>query len=93
MVRGNCIGLSANPAPVTVTEETTRSALPVLLTMTVLELVVPTLTLPNERLVGLVDTVGDPVVPPPPDAPAVPQPDTHRRMAAAAATRQIVVIA
>jgi multidrug transporter EmrE-like cation transporter len=52
MVRGNEIELMLKAAPVTVTAETTRSALPVLLTTTVLVLLVPTVTLPNERLDG-----------------------------------------
>jgi hypothetical protein len=94
IVRGSCTAPTANPAPVTANAETTRSAVPVLVTTTVLELLVPTVTFPNESVVGLVETAGEPVVvPPPPDAPAVPQPANNRSIAAAAAIRQMVFAA
>src|SRR5262249_15715210 len=50
------------PAPDNVTEETTRSAVPVLVTVTVRLLVLPTVTLPKFRLLGEALTEGLPGV-------------------------------
>jgi len=51
-VTGKVRGLMERPAPDSVTAETTRSAFPVLVTVTVRLLVVPTVTLPKFRLLG-----------------------------------------
>jgi len=71
--------LIPKPAPVTATAEITKSALPVLVTKTVFVLVLPTVTLPNERLAGvtvteieLPDCVG--ALPPPATTPVLPHP-------------------
>jgi hypothetical protein len=64
MVSGKEIGANVYPAPVIVTAETTRSAFPVLLTITVFVLVVPTVTFPNDKLVGFRETAGAPEEPP-----------------------------
>jgi hypothetical protein len=90
MVKGNEIGLTLKPAPVTVTAEITRSAFPVLLTTTVFVLLVPTVTLPNESAEGftLNEIVVCSCVPaaPPTAAPVLPHPEINNSKMATAAT-------
>jgi hypothetical protein len=57
MVRGNVIALILNPAPVTLMEDTTRSAPPVFVTATVFAPLAPTVTFPNDNELGV--TVAD----------------------------------
>jgi hypothetical protein len=60
MVRGNVIPLILNPAPVTLMEDTTRSAPPVFVTATVFVPLAPTVTFPNDKELGV--TVAEIVV-------------------------------
>ena len=78
MVRGNEIWLSAKPVPVTATADMTKSALPVFVTRIVFVLVVPTVTPPNERLVGVTLTEMEVPVPPPATTPVLPQPASKK---------------
>jgi hypothetical protein len=59
-VRGNVMPLTLKPAPVTLIEETTKSAVPVFVTATVFVPLAPTVTLPNDNEFGV--TVADIVV-------------------------------
>lgn len=58
MVRGAVIPVVLKPAPVTVTEETVTVALPPFAMLTVCELLVPVVTLPNAALVGVAASCG-----------------------------------
>jgi len=78
-VRGKVSGLMEKPAPVKLTEETTRSAPPVLVTVTVWLLDVPTVTLAKFTLLGETLTDGVPGLGPGSgvDAPVLPHPLTR----------------